>query len=238
MRAKQQLSGAEENKRSLANEVEELNAEIARMRNISPGVRGMTVMAKEVEDLVKERTGLKEKVKGLSNKLQEVEDTRVAAVRNAEKLTLENARLEKELATAKTTIENLRSSSMTTKDNLTFLNAEKVRLEYELTKANTTLNSIKSSLGPFFVTPPTGTRATGPSESLNGNISAALYKNASSNVANLVVATDTDYTSLGPSLHGRLDEPIGTNGTEAGPRPTGAPTSSSRTLEASGEEEL
>ena len=139
MKIKEHLREAEEDKQPLAKEMEKLKVEHARMAKISTGARGMSVIAKEFEDLVTENTRLEEKVKDLSDKLEEMEDIHVAATRNMDKLTVEDTRLEKKLAAANVTVGRLQSSSMATTDNVNFLAAEKVRLEYELTKANTAL---------------------------------------------------------------------------------------------------
>ncbi|KAL2055019.1 hypothetical protein ABVK25_004841 [Lepraria finkii] len=66
MKIKEHLLEAEEDKQSLAKEMEKLKVEHASMLGqISTGTKGISVMAKEFEDLMTENTSLEDKVKGL-----------------------------------------------------------------------------------------------------------------------------------------------------------------------------
>ena len=205
MKIKEHLLEAEEDKQSLAKEMEKLKVEHARMAKISTGARGMSVMAREFEDLVVENTSLEERVKDLSDQLEDMEDIHVAATRNMDKLTVENDRLEKELAAANLTVGRLQSSSMATTDNINFLAAEKVRLEYELTKANTALSSIISSLSSYSTTTPTTSNSSDTGASANhptssktltvANANTFLDTTNANNIANIPATTDTKYSS-------------------------------------------
>ena len=202
MKIKEHLVEAEEDKQSLAKEMEKLKVEHARMAKISTGARGMSVMARVFEDLVAENTSLEERVKDLSDQLEDMEDIHVAATRNMDKLTVENDRLGKELAAANLTVGRLQSSSMATTDNINFLAAERARLEYELTKANTALSAILLSLRSYSTTTPTTSNSSDTGASVNhptsstalpvANANTFLDTINANNIANIPATTDTE----------------------------------------------
>ncbi|KAK3171560.1 hypothetical protein OEA41_003644 [Lepraria neglecta] len=99
---KEQLSEAEEDRKSLTKEVDKLNNENSRFMHISTGGRGMLVMAKEFEDLVKERTNLEERPRTLATSLRRLR-THISA-RNRNELTLENTCLEMGVTSIKLTV--------------------------------------------------------------------------------------------------------------------------------------
>ena len=73
-----------------------------RVLRISTVGRGMSVMAKEFEDLVKERTSLEERPRTLVTSLRRLR-THMSA-RNMDELTLENTRLEMGVTGVKWTV--------------------------------------------------------------------------------------------------------------------------------------